>query len=404
MQDLEALALKHQVKRTPQPISCITMFTPEDVQVSALEHQLRGRLVQLGEALEGGDCLQGVTRIMATLRAEGLGNWAFEREDALIIGSDLRSFLENQPEEVKTDLLMYHILVFKTAGANVWTMRRDPGECKAIPYLPTILEASALGMSAEVCISGEYLQPIERDISEEVKQLITDIENWQEISVLEYVNACLPADKIDRVKGATSQPIIPVRTDKDRKLLWRSAQDSDNQCGETVFEDQTEELYVRNYSDIRIVYESLPEQARNMVLGQLLSQYTLLWPSDHSYARARESIDEATRVGPDSDQRVAGTLNAAAPQTIMLANEKIMKRRTTGIAVPLLQPSGSIGKHGNQLMWTPWRLLEDVNGNQIDDETEVQRQIRLEVFPFSVFPAGVESDDSNDSDAENDLI
>ena len=77
-----------------------------------------------------------------------------------------------------------------------------------------------------------------------------------------------------------------------------------------------------------------------------------------------------------------------------------MKRRAIGIAVPLILPSGSIGKLGNQLMWTPWRFLENVTGDQDEEETEVQRQIRLELFPRSVFPAGVDSDDSGDSDAE----
>ena len=368
--------------------------------MSDIEQQLRGRIVQLGDSLEAGDCAQGVLKIMATLRAEGLGKLAFDREDATDIGRALRPFMENQPRQVKIDLLTYHILVFKTAGPNVLKMRRDPGERKVIPYLPAIFEASALAMTAELCIGGEFLQPIERDVSEEVKESIVDHSNWQEISLLEYVNACLPTDKIERAQGPTSQPIVPVRTDKDQKLLWRSAQDSDNQNGETVFEGKMEELYVRQHSDFRILYENLPERARCMVLGQLLSQYKLVWPSDSGYAKARESINKATQVGPDSDQRVAGAPEVAAPQTIMLANGKILKRRANGIAVPLLLPSGSMGKHGNQLMWTPWRILEDITGVQEEEETEVQRRTRLEVFPLSVFPAAVDSDDSDDSDDE----
>ena len=77
-----------------------------------------------------------------------------------------------------------------------------------------------------------------------------------------------------------------------------------------------------------------------------------------------------------------------------------MKRRTNGLAVPLILPSGSIGKLGNQLMWTPWRFLENVSGDQDKEETAVQRQNRLEVFPLSVFPAAVDSNDSGDSDME----
>ena len=235
--------------------------------MSDLEQQMRGRIVQLGDSLIGGDCVQGVLKIMATMRKEGLGRLEFDREDGTDIGRALRPFMENQSRQVKIDILTYHILVFKTAGANVLTMRRDPGESRVIPYLPAILEASALAMSAELCIEGEYLQPIERDISVEVKELIVDHANWQEISLLEYVNACLPADKIERVQGPTSEPIVPVKTEKDRKLLWRSAQDSDNQNGETIFQGDMEELYVRQHSDIRILYENLPKRASSMVLG-----------------------------------------------------------------------------------------------------------------------------------------
>ena len=82
MQDLERLALKHQVKGNRQPISCINMFTPEGVQVSDFEQQLRGRIVQLGDSLEGGDCVQGVLKIMATMRKEGLGRLEFDSIDS----------------------------------------------------------------------------------------------------------------------------------------------------------------------------------------------------------------------------------------------------------------------------------------------------------------------------------
>ena len=133
-----------------------------------------------------------------------------------------------------------------------------------------------------------------------------------------------------------------------------------------------------------------------MVLGELLSRYKLLMPSDHGYERARNSIDEDSHVGPASDQLIAGAPNTAAPETIMLKNGKIMKRRQNGIAVPNLLNSCSTSKHGNQLLWTPWRLLEEVTGVQEEEETEQQRRIRLELFPLSVFPeAGGDSDESD---------
>ena len=139
-----------------------------------------------------------------------------------------------------------------------------------------------------------------------------------------------------------------------------------------------------------------------MVLGQLLSQYKLLWQSDHGYAKARDGIDEATQVGPDSEHFVAGTQGDAAPQTIMLKNGRILKRRNSERAVPLFL-SGSTSKHGNQLMWTPWRFLEELSGVQDDEETVEQKRIRLEVFPLSVFPfSGAEGDENDDCEAEID--
>ena len=71
------------------------MFTPEGVQVSDLEQQMRGRIVQLGDSLIGGDCVQGVLKIMATMRKEGLGRLEFDREDGTDIGRALRPFMEN---------------------------------------------------------------------------------------------------------------------------------------------------------------------------------------------------------------------------------------------------------------------------------------------------------------------
>ena len=57
LQDLEELARKHQVQGNLQPISCITMFSPVGLQASEFEHQVRGRIVQLGESLEEEDCV-----------------------------------------------------------------------------------------------------------------------------------------------------------------------------------------------------------------------------------------------------------------------------------------------------------------------------------------------------------
>ena len=37
-------------------------------------------------------------------------------------------------------------------------------------------------------------------------------------------------------------------------------------------------------------------------------------------------------------------------------------------------------------MWSPWQQLEDVTGEQDEEETANQKRVRLQLFPFSVFP------------------
>lgn len=385
--------MQHQVRGSPQPVSCVTMFTPEGLTVSENERDLRGRALQVANTLREESAENAILEIMRTLRSEGgVEDLRFERDDVIGIGEELLPFLASKPQGVKEEIFLYHILMWKTAGDNAWTLRREPQAREVVPYLPALLEASALGMSAEICTRGEHLQPQERETSAEVEVFITDHQNWQEISVLEFLNASLPAEKVERAQGSASQPIVPVKTTKDRKLSWRCAQDSDNHNGETVFETDTAELYVRTNSDIRVLYENRPDRLSRMVLGEFLSQYRLLKPSDFGFERARNSINEATQVGPNSDQLIAGSPDTAAPETIMLKNGKIMKRRHNGIAVPNLLYFGSSSKHGNQLMWTPWRNLEEVTGAQEDEETDDQKRIRLEVFPLSHFP--IEEGDS----------
>ena len=49
--------------------------------------------------------------------------------------------MPDKDHEVNKALLQYHILVWKTAGDNVWTMAREPGETHIQGYLPDILDA-----------------------------------------------------------------------------------------------------------------------------------------------------------------------------------------------------------------------------------------------------------------------
>ena len=378
------------------PLSLITMHTSEEQDVTDEELYLRGRAVQLAKSQRADiDCVSAIVNIMKALKTEGILNIKFDYGDGQEIGAQLREFLD-QEQEVKEDLLLYHILIWKTSGVGNWTMERHPGELKVVAYMPALLEASALEMSAEICSSGDHLVYDEEGVSEEVKELIENEENWTEISLLEFVNEAIPVHKLGKAKGSASQPVIPIIVSKDRNLSWRSAVDSDNHNGESVFETVESRSYVRTSSDVRIQYENRAEDMNEMVLGELASKYRILKPSGHGYEKAKSSINEETLIGPLTDQLVAGTSNVAAPETMMLKNGKIMKRRQDVEAVPILLFSGCSSEFGNELMWSSWRKLEEVTGIQEGQETEQQKKTRLQVFPLSVFPSVEEDSDCND--------
>ena len=398
-QVIKALAEKHQIGDELHPLSLITMQTSEEQDVADEELYLRGRAVQLANDQEEDiGCVSAIVNIMKTLKMEGICNMKFDYGDGQQIGTELRMFLDLE-QEVNEDLLLYHILIWKTAGVGSWTMERHPGEQKVVAYMPALLEASALEMSAEICSSGDHLVFNEEGVSDEVKELIQNEENWTEISLLEFVNETIPADKVEKARGSCSQPIIPVVVSKDRNLSWRCAVDSDNLNGETVFQTDDGRSYVRTFTDVRTQYEHRADRMSKMALGEFASQYRLLKPSGHGYEKAKSSINEETLIGPLTDTLVAGTSNIAAPDTMMLTNGKIMKRRQDVEAVPILLFSGCSSEFGNQLMWSPWRQLEEVTGIQDEQETEQQKEIRLQIFPLSVFP----SVEQESADSENDL-
>ena len=47
-------------------------------------------------------------------------------------------------------------------------------------------------------------------------------------------------------------------------------------------------------------------------------------------------------------------------------------------------------------MWSHWEKLEDVTGEQIEEETESQKSVREQIFPLSVFP--ILEDESEEDD------
>ena len=378
-----ALARKHQMGGPAEPLSLLNMNTPKSTSLSEEDTILRGRALHLGQTIpEGKSTAEAIKDISRILRREGLADVSFG-DELQHIGDQLK--LLHQPYD--DDVILYHALLWKTGGDNGWTLRRNTGECKVLPYLPHILEASKLGMSAELCFLGEHIKEEEHELSEDISSIVPDPENWTEVSILEFLNGCLPRSKVAPAEGPTSQPVVQIITSKDQNLTWRNASDNDHQNDEEVFANAEGQFYVRTNSDMRKLYEGRPPVAKEMRLGQFASEYRLLSESDHGYEKTKNSIDNETKVGPDTRDSIVGAAGGYAPQSIMVKGEKVLKRRESGSkAVLHFLYSGVLDRYGNQLLWTPWDQLENVSGNQVENETPTQSRVRLSLFPMSVFP------------------
>ena len=382
-----------------EPISLLTMFTPSALIVTKPEFALRGRAVELGNRFgEETSAVDAIIEIMGVLGQEGLDDVKFQRDHLKRISDELLCTM-SLPQQNHKDLVRYHTLLWKTGGYGVWTMERNPSDSKVVPYIPALLGASGMAMSAKISFFDDHLLPKESLISEELKAVLKDqqtTDNWQEISFLDFINSTLPSSKVTPATGPTSQTMVQVITTNDRKLTWRAVLDSDHETGEVIFESEGQRLYVRTDSDVRKLYEGRPERLQGMRLGQFASEYRILWPSDKGFEKAKDSINDDTNMGPNSCELVAGTSNTLAPKAMRLANDRIMKRRTEGKAVPHLLFSGRMSRHGSQLMWSPWKNLEDINGQQDEMETAEQRSTRLQIFPLSNFPSIEEESDEDE--------
>ena len=388
IQEIARLAEQHQKTGDPEPISLMTIYTPVGLNVTEAELSMRGRAIQLADRFgKETSEVDAIREIMEVLRQEGLDEVDFQRDHLKSIRDELFLITSTSQEDHK-ELTLYHTLLWKTGGDGMWTMQRRPSDCDVVPYIPALLGASKMPMSAKITSSDDHILSKECLISEELKAVLRDeqtIDNWQEISFLEFINSTLPSGKVPPAMGPTSQTIIQVITTKDRNLTWRAARDSDNETGEAIFQSEAQRLYVRTDSDVRKLYEDRPGRMDGMRLGQFASEYYLIKQNHDGFENVKNSIDEETNLGPNSSDLVAGTISTFAPKAMRLVNGKIMKKRIEDKAVPHLLFSGLMSRHGSELMWTPWKNLEEITGDQDEKESAEQRRTRLQIFPLSRF-------------------
>ena len=382
----------------------VLMYSREEVLVSTEEKIHRRRAIELGEQY-GPDfpCENAIVEIMRTLTMEGL------YIDVNKIEEEFKQLVRDQiPEVNRSDvrtklIILYHFFICQTGTTKIWTLPRNPGECRVEAYLPRILLVTKMRMRADTEVYGEGIQFERVDLKSDISRHINDPDNWREVSILEYVNGQLPED--DQLVGPRSQRLVKVITRKEDKVTWRESKDHDNQAGDDIFVNVEEENdndddedqrkgYVRSKNDVRRLYEARPDKMKGMRLGQLAAEYREVQAGGHGLESALGNIDLQTGVGPDSDARVIGEDNLAAPKCMRLSNGTVMQRRVGKPAVLHLLYSGAPGRFGHELLWHPWQFLEDVRGNQSDEESVQQKNSRLAIFPLSVYPTSVNDEGS----------
>ena len=402
--DVAALAREHQNGHSSvlQPLSLIDIPTPPgESDVTDDEILLRRRAAQLGDSYgEDVDTYDAISGICQILMEEG-----FERIAELYQTVYIESSLDDVLDSFSSEVVKYHCLLQRTGAKGGWTLRREAGESRMEPYIPLLLEATKNKMTAEVCYSREQLEAEDVQVDHGLRGLpFHFFQNWKAVSVLEFLNGCMPSSKAPQLRGPTSQTMVPIISERNEDQTWRKAPDGDEgDHGDEIFLNSRDgEPYMRTSGDIRVLYEERPDGPKTdpMSLGQLASQYRVLVPSqqDHhqeAYDKTLGEIDPVTNVGPDSSDCIAGQPERKAPHSMRLKNGKIMvKRRRGGDAVPHLLFSGAVNKYSNILLWSAWRERESIRVDQEEIETATQREIRLKLFPLSVFP--VCKDDSDD--------
>ena len=282
-----------------------------------------------------------------------------------------------------------------------WTLRREAGESRVVPYIPLLLEANEYRMSAETCYRPDQTEAGGVIFDQGLKGLpFHFFENWKEVSVLEFLNGCMPSSKAPQLRGPTSRAMVQIMSERNEKLTWRAAPGEEEGDGEEeVFLSRDGKPYMRTTGDIRVLYELRPMVTDPMPLAQLACEYRVLKPSQDrkAYERAVGEIDPTTNVGPDSSTTITGALNWA-PISIKLSNGMIMVKRSGNGAVPNLLYSGALNRYSNTLLFNPWRELESIRVDQEDVETAAQREIRLELFPWSVFKICRDEIDGDEDD------
>ena len=368
------LAQEYQRSTTHYPPSLLNMWTPHDVASTSAEQMLKARIMQLFEENKNyGDTVDTITAIIRQVSDEGLFEELIcENIDRTILVDMNRKLDELYPEANPTtihSLMWYHTLLFKTAGSNQWTLKRNPEEKGVEPYHPLLLEALKSGLEFRVVTTAEHLQNVFSGGA-----LGGDDNVWTQVSILQFLHGLSQSNYME----PTSQATVPIVACQTQERCFKDASEGDEGQDEIFVNRKGEEFTIIN-GDLRKLYRLRPAGLESMTLAQFAVCYYKLKPHRKSI------IDPQSDLGPESEESIVGG-PLRVPLYVRLSNNIKMKKRTEGARpVPLMLKSDTLDPYGERLLFKCWRNFEELDDEVSEAELTQQTRIRLSLFPMSIF-------------------
>ena len=362
---------KHQICREASPLSALDMWTGQKMVVTDAEKELRARAVLLSQQeRDNYEHEEQIILITQELLREGLFEDLLTQDIEKGVIEDMKNKLYSlNPQRPSTSLnalLWYHTLLYKTAKFKSWTLRTKCGETQVTPYHPLLIEATDNYVRVETVIGGEY---IEYGDTEERGP-------WNEVNILEFLYCVLTK----RDSHLASTGVVNVITSPDLELCFNTSTERDEEVDD-VYKNKKNETYIVSNSDLGKLYALRPARVEKMSFAQFATEYYV------DEKRGRAIIDQESGLGGDSGDMIVGG-EGNAPIFMQLTNRRIMKKRTRADkpkVVPLLMHNNTLDEYGEASLFKPWRRKEELLNGLSEEEKLTCRQVRLQLFPFSVF-------------------
>ena len=183
---------------------------------------------------------------------------------------------------------------------------------------------------------------------------------------------------LDDYEDLASSTTVGIITTPEQQLNFTEATERDEEVDD-VFTNANNDAFVISNGDLRKLYMKRPLAMRNMTFAQFAVQY---------YKKRSEQkvvIDPISGLGEESTEPLIGS-DEMTPKAMQLTNMVIMKQRSRNLPVPLLMLANGLDNYGEQVLFQPWDVLEQLTSDRTEEEGRERRRRQLQLFPMAVFP------------------